>query len=89
MMCFDSRKMSGVSFVSVEDDVERGGRPDLVDSPEVLTWMRTLRNVSRAGGRALCKTFATFADVIVWTVWRFGTALKRRCQEIQGSFQPA
>ena len=54
-------------------------RPDFESSPEVLTWMRTLRRDSRSSGQFLLSAVASFWDEIVWTVWRFGIANKPPC----------
>lgn len=61
-----------------DDGEERGGRPDLLSSPDVLTWRKTLRGSVRVSGRALLSAVASLVDEMVWTAYKFGIAALTR-----------
>ena len=46
-------------------DGESGSTPDLLSSPEVLTWRRMLRGVSRVEGTFLWRAVAALMDETV------------------------
>ena len=62
--------MNRASWVSsdeeLSEDNDSGGRPDLLSSPEVLTWRRMLSG-GRSAERYLFKLDAPFVEVTVCT----------------------
>lgn len=55
----------------------RGGSPDLVSSPEVSTWSRTLKGFSvvRSSGNAFCSSVAVLTALKVCREYKFGMAI--------------
>ena len=58
---FTSSDSSGDEVAEV-----RGGRPDLLSSPDVLTWRRMLRGVVLSAEMYLFKAVAALDEVTVW-----------------------